>query len=124
QFTSSVQQAETWRNTGDLSATIVVIATGDQARLSSLQDFEPINLASSNSNSYVGPRPPRLPPMRCSSGGGGCCGTTLTSPSVNTSTTTLPCPTMTASLRRSPAGSSLGWASSRTRCCSTTQRTR
>lgn len=42
QFSSSVQQAEKWRNQGDLSATIVVISTGDQARLSSLQDFEPV----------------------------------------------------------------------------------
>ncbi|MEH0843116.1 DUF87 domain-containing protein [Micromonospora sp. CPCC 205711] len=37
--TGSVQQAEQWRNDRDLKATIVVIATGDQARLSSLQDF-------------------------------------------------------------------------------------
>lgn len=38
-FTSSVQQAEQWRNDRNLDATIVVIATDDQARLSSLQEF-------------------------------------------------------------------------------------
>lgn len=38
-FSSSVQQAESWRNDRDLTATIVVIATGDHARLSSLHDF-------------------------------------------------------------------------------------
>ena len=38
-FTSRVQQAERWRNRRDLTAPIVVIATGDQARLSSLRDF-------------------------------------------------------------------------------------
>ncbi|MCX4387286.1 DUF87 domain-containing protein [Micromonospora peucetia] len=41
-FTNSVQQAEQWRNDRSLEATIVVIAAGDQARLSSLQDFAPI----------------------------------------------------------------------------------
>lgn len=41
-FTNSVQQAERWRNDRSLEATIVVIAAGDQARLSSLQDFAPI----------------------------------------------------------------------------------
>ncbi|MFG2064018.1 ATP-binding protein [Micromonospora sp. NPDC048871] len=41
-FTNSVQRAEQWRNDRSLEATIVVIAAGDQARLSSLQDFAPI----------------------------------------------------------------------------------
>ncbi|WP_432976871.1 ATP-binding protein [Dactylosporangium sp. CA-233914] len=44
-FTNSVQQAEQWRNDRGLKATIVVIAAGDQARLSSLQDFAPIGPA-------------------------------------------------------------------------------
>ncbi|MFF4876336.1 helicase HerA domain-containing protein [Micromonospora sp. NPDC000668] len=43
--TASVQQAEQWRNDRDLQATIVVIATGDHARLSSLQDFAAIGPA-------------------------------------------------------------------------------
>ncbi|RKT52803.1 ATP-binding protein [Saccharothrix australiensis] len=41
-FTSSIQQAEQWRNDRNLDATIVVIATDDQARLSSMQDFAPV----------------------------------------------------------------------------------
>ncbi|WP_432049459.1 ATP-binding protein [Verrucosispora sp. NA02020] len=44
-FTSHVQQAEQWRNERDLKATIVVVATGDQARISSLQDFPAVGPA-------------------------------------------------------------------------------
>jgi hypothetical protein len=38
-FDVSVQRAEVWRNERGLEATIVVIAAGDEARLSSLRDF-------------------------------------------------------------------------------------
>ena len=41
-FSDTIQQAEKWRNEPGLDATIVVIATGDEARLSSLHDFEQI----------------------------------------------------------------------------------
>ena len=41
-FSDTVQRAEKWRNERGLDATIVVIATGDEARLSSLHDFEQI----------------------------------------------------------------------------------
>lgn len=41
-FSTEVEQAERWRNDRDLSALIVVIAHGDEAKLSSLEDFEPI----------------------------------------------------------------------------------
>lgn len=39
-FSNEVQQAERWRNERGLEATIIVVATGDEARLSSLHDFE------------------------------------------------------------------------------------
>jgi len=39
-FSPDVQQAERWRNERGLEATIVVLATGEEARLSSLHDFE------------------------------------------------------------------------------------
>ena len=41
-FSDTIQQAEKWRNERGLNATIVVIAAGDEARLSSLHDFEQI----------------------------------------------------------------------------------
>lgn len=41
-FTTEVEQAERWRNERDLSALIVVIAHGDEAKLSSLEDFNAI----------------------------------------------------------------------------------
>lgn len=41
-FSTEVEQAERWRNDRDLSALIVVIAHGDEAKLSSLEDFSPI----------------------------------------------------------------------------------
>ncbi len=44
-FTSEVQQAERWRNTRDVTVPIVVITTGDQARLSSLRDFPTVGPA-------------------------------------------------------------------------------
>ena len=37
-----VEQAERWRNDRDLKALIVVIAHGDEAKLSSLEDFSAI----------------------------------------------------------------------------------
>jgi len=39
-FSAQVEQAERWRNQPGLEATIVVLATGEEARLSSLHDFE------------------------------------------------------------------------------------
>jgi hypothetical protein len=39
-FSAEVEQAERWRNQPGLEATIVVVATGEEARLSSLHDFE------------------------------------------------------------------------------------
>lgn len=41
-FSSEVEQAERWRNDRDLRALIVVIAHGDEAKLSSLEDFSAI----------------------------------------------------------------------------------
>ena len=41
-FSTEVEQAERWRNDRDLSALIVVIAHGDEAKLSSLEDFSAI----------------------------------------------------------------------------------
>ena len=38
-FSTEVEQAERWRNDRDLDALIVVIARGDEAKLSSLEDF-------------------------------------------------------------------------------------
>lgn len=38
-FSTEVEQAERWRNERDLEALIVVIARGDEAKLSSLEDF-------------------------------------------------------------------------------------
>jgi len=38
-FDTSVERAEEWRNERGLEATVVVVATGDEARLSSLRDF-------------------------------------------------------------------------------------
>lgn len=38
-FSTDVEQAERWRNERDLTALIVVIAAGDEAKLSSLEDF-------------------------------------------------------------------------------------
>jgi hypothetical protein len=44
-FDVSVERAEKWRNERGLTATIVVVADGDEARLSSLRDFVPITPA-------------------------------------------------------------------------------
>ena len=41
-FSTEVEQAERWRNDRDLKALIVVIAHGDEAKLSSLEDFSAI----------------------------------------------------------------------------------
>ena len=41
-FSTEVEQAERWRNDRELSALIVVIAHGDEAKLSSLEDFSAI----------------------------------------------------------------------------------
>ena len=41
-FSTEVEQAERWRNDRDLRALIVVIAHGDEAKLSSLEDFSAI----------------------------------------------------------------------------------
>lgn len=41
-FSTEIEQAERWRNDGQLSALIVVIAHGDEAKLSSLEDFSAI----------------------------------------------------------------------------------
>ena len=38
-FSTEVEQAERWRNERDLEALIVVVARGDEAKLSSLEDF-------------------------------------------------------------------------------------
>lgn len=38
-FSHEIEQAERWRNTRDLNAIIVVIAHGDEAKLSSLEEF-------------------------------------------------------------------------------------
>ena len=38
-FTTEIEQAERWRNDPDLAALIVVVARGDEAKLSSLEDF-------------------------------------------------------------------------------------
>ena len=38
-FSTEIEQAERWRNDRDLDALIVVIARGDEAKLSSLEDF-------------------------------------------------------------------------------------
>jgi hypothetical protein len=38
-FSTEIEQAERWRNERDLDALIVVIARGDEAKLSSLEDF-------------------------------------------------------------------------------------
>ncbi len=38
-FTTEIEQAERWRNDRDLEALIVIIARGDEAKLSSLEDF-------------------------------------------------------------------------------------
>lgn len=42
-FTTEVEQAERWRNQRDLQAVIVVVASGDEAKLTSLEEFEPIS---------------------------------------------------------------------------------
>ncbi len=44
-FTAEVEQAERWRNQRDLTGLIVVVASGDQAKLTSLEDFYPITSA-------------------------------------------------------------------------------
>lgn len=44
-FDVSVERAEKWRNERGLEATIVVVAAGDEARLSSLRDFQPVTPA-------------------------------------------------------------------------------
>jgi len=41
-FATTVEQAETWRNDPELEAVIVVVAHGDEAKLSSLEEFAPI----------------------------------------------------------------------------------
>ena len=41
-FSTQVERAEVWRNERDLAALIVVIAHGDEAKLSSLEDFSAI----------------------------------------------------------------------------------
>jgi hypothetical protein len=41
-FSTEIEQAERWRNDRDLKALIVVIAHGDEAKLSSLEDFSAI----------------------------------------------------------------------------------
>lgn len=41
-FSTEIEQAERWRNERDLDALIVVIAHGDEAKLSSLEDFSAI----------------------------------------------------------------------------------
>lgn len=41
-FSIEVEQAERWRNERDLKALIVVVARGDEAKLSSLEDFDSI----------------------------------------------------------------------------------
>ena len=41
-FSTQVERAEVWRNQRDLAALIVVIAHGDEAKLSSLEDFSAI----------------------------------------------------------------------------------
>ena len=38
-FSAEIEQAERWRNERDLDALIVVVARGDEAKLSSLEDF-------------------------------------------------------------------------------------
>jgi len=42
EFSAEVEQAERWRNNRDLKALIVVIAHGDEAKLSSLEDFSAV----------------------------------------------------------------------------------
>jgi len=44
-FDVSIERAEKWRNERGLDATIVVVAAGDEARLSSLRDFEGVTPA-------------------------------------------------------------------------------
>lgn len=44
-FTTKVEDAETWRNTRDLHALIVVITESDAAKLTSLEEFVPIGPA-------------------------------------------------------------------------------
>jgi hypothetical protein len=44
-FSAEVEQAERWRNQRHLTGLIVVIASGDQAKLTSLEDFHPITSA-------------------------------------------------------------------------------
>ena len=41
-FSTEVEQAERWRNERDLEALIVVVARGDEPKLSSLEDFETV----------------------------------------------------------------------------------
>ena len=41
-FSAEVEEAERWRNDRDLTALIVVIAHGDEAKLSSLEDFSAV----------------------------------------------------------------------------------
>lgn len=41
-FSTEIEQAERWRNDRDLEALIVVVARGDEAKLSSLEDFETV----------------------------------------------------------------------------------
>jgi hypothetical protein len=38
-FSTEIEQAERWRNERDLTALVVVVAAGDEAKLSSLEDF-------------------------------------------------------------------------------------
>ena len=42
---AEVEQAERWRNQRDLTGLIVVVASGDQAKLTSHEDFYPITSA-------------------------------------------------------------------------------
>ncbi len=41
-WTTDIEQAETWRNTRELAGMIVVVAEGNEAKLSSLEEFESI----------------------------------------------------------------------------------
>ena len=41
-FSTEIEQAERWRNESELEALIVVVARGDEAKLSSLEDFETV----------------------------------------------------------------------------------
>ena len=54
-FDVTVERAEVWRNEQGLEATIIVIAAGDEARLSSLREFVGIT-----SHAQAPPRRPRV----------------------------------------------------------------